>query len=238
MLPQSEIPTTDFVLLYTTEKFDEPSLLRGCNDTSNCCLLSFIPRFSDLSFLDAERLLLAKEDYEPEMESAVGEFIFLIDRSGSMDGVRLIKAKEALTSFLRSLPLACYFNVWSFGSSFGSVFKSSERYSDKTLRQALSEVAGFSADMGGTEIAAPLKEILSRPIVKGNPRQIFLLTDGEVNNPREIMKLIGVHSNQCRVHGIGIGAGASKALLKGCADKGKGHAVFLADNEDVAGKVI
>lgn len=40
------------------------------------------------------------------------------------------------------------------------------------------------------------------------------------------------------MHGIGIGDGASKALLKGCANKGKGKTIFLADNENVAGKVI
>ena len=40
------------------------------------------------------------------------------------------------------------------------------------------------------------------------------------------------------MHGIGIGEGASKALLKGCAEKGRGRAVFIADHENVAGKVV
>lgn len=52
------------------------------------------------------------------------------------------------------------------------------------------------------------------------------------------MDLVATNKSRCRVHTIGIGDGASKALVKGCADKGKGSYVFLTDNEDVSGKVI
>ena len=52
------------------------------------------------------------------MDGVEGEFIFVIDRSGSMGGVRIEKAKEALSLFIKSLPEGCYFNVYSFGSNF------------------------------------------------------------------------------------------------------------------------
>jgi len=41
-----------------------------------------------------------------------------------------------------------------------------------------------------------------------------------------------------RVHTIGVGNGASAALIQGCAEKGKGKYVFIQDEENVAGKII
>lgn len=41
-----------------------------------------------------------------------------------------------------------------------------------------------------------------------------------------------------RVHCIGIGEGASRALIKGCAEKGKGYCVFIKDHEDPTEKII
>lgn len=238
VLPQSEKPTGDFVFLYTTEHFEEPTLLYGKTDTGSCCLLSFIPNFSGLPLADAERMALKGEDFEPEVSSAVGEFLFLLDRSGSMEGVRINKAKEALAYFLRSLPQDSFFNVWSFGGDYKPLFEESKPYSDESLKQALATIQGFQADMGGTEIAGPLTQILTTEAMKGHPRQVFLLTDGEVSDTNHIVNLVSENSKLCRVHGIGIGEGASKALLKGCAEKGRGRAVFIADHENVAGKVV
>ncbi len=36
----------------------------------------------------------------------------------------------------------------------------------------------------------------------------------------------------CRVHAIGIGSEASKNLIKGCAQKGKGKYVLISDKND------
>lgn len=59
-----------------------------------------------------------------------------------------------------------------------------------------------------------------------------------MSNTNEIVQLVADNSKFCKVHGIGLGEGASKALLKGCAEKGRGKAVFISDNENVAGKVV
>jgi Mg-chelatase subunit ChlD len=56
------------------------------------------------------------------------EYIFLIDRSGSMGGVPIQLAVKALKVFLHSLPIGCLFNVYSFGSKYEVLFPDSMEY--------------------------------------------------------------------------------------------------------------
>jgi hypothetical protein len=44
--------------------------------------------------------------------------------------------------------------------------------------------------MAGTEIAAPLVSIFSTPKNNKMPRQIFLLTDGDVSSPQHVIEFV------------------------------------------------
>ncbi|XP_071058227.1 von Willebrand factor A domain-containing protein 5A [Pseudochaenichthys georgianus] len=65
----------------------------------------------------------------PEFPQAVmsslascGEFVFLLDRSGSMQRDRIKSARDTLLLLLKSLPMGCFFNIYSFGSSHEHIF--------------------------------------------------------------------------------------------------------------------
>lgn len=72
------------------------------------------------------------------------EFVFIIDRSGSMAGQRINNAAKALQLFMRSLPVDCRFNVVSFGSTWRSLWRASEPYTDESLREATQHASKLS----------------------------------------------------------------------------------------------
>lgn len=85
--------------------------------------MSFVPSFCKMEVEDAKKYAKEGKEQEFNMSKIRAEYIFLIDRSGSMDGERITKAKEALIVFLKSLPEQSYFNVVSFGSNYELLFE-------------------------------------------------------------------------------------------------------------------
>jgi hypothetical protein len=96
----------------------------------------------------------------------------------------------------------------------------------------------MKSDMGGTNIDTPLAAILKKPVKISYPRHVFILTDGGVSNTEQVINIVKEHVKYTRVHTIGVGNGASEALIKGCAEKGKGKHIFIQDNENVSAKII
>ncbi|XP_062408723.1 von Willebrand factor A domain-containing protein 5A-like isoform X2 [Sardina pilchardus] len=176
-----------------------------------------------------------------------GEFIFVVDRSGSMDckmhsgkdaKMRIESAKDTLLLLLKSLPMGCYFNICGFGSHYEHFFPKSVEYNQKTMDDALKKVKGMGADMGGTEILRPLKHIYSQPCIPSHPRQLFIFTDGEVGNTKQVLDLVKINGNSHRCFSFGIGEGASTALITGLAKEGSGHAQFITGTDRMQPKVM
>uniref|UniRef100_A0A3Q4G5D7 von Willebrand factor A domain containing 5B1 n=1 Tax=Neolamprologus brichardi TaxID=32507 RepID=A0A3Q4G5D7_NEOBR len=173
-----------------------------------------------------------------DLRKVHGEFIFLIDRSGSMSGVNINRVKDAMVVNLKSLVPGCVFNVVGFGSTFKSLFTTSQSYEEDALAIACEYVRKIRADMGGTNILAPLTWILRQPLISGHPRLLFLLTDGAVSNTGKIIDLVRSHARYIRCFTFGIGQNACRRLVQGLATVSKGTAEFLADGERLQPKMI
>ncbi|XP_043851416.1 von Willebrand factor A domain-containing protein 5A-like isoform X1 [Dromiciops gliroides] len=184
----------------------------------------------------------------PESQGEItGEFIFLMDRSGSMsspvhskgDGqLRIDSAKETLLLLLKSLPLGCFFNIYGFGSSFESFFPESVAYTQQSMEEAMKRVKDLRANLGGTEILEPLKNIYSKVCRPGYPRQLFVFTDGEVSNTRQVIAEVQRHNKDHRCFSFGIGEGASTSLIKGIARAAGGTAEFITGKDRMQPKAL
>uniref|UniRef100_A0A3B4X7S8 von Willebrand factor A domain-containing protein 5A-like n=1 Tax=Seriola lalandi dorsalis TaxID=1841481 RepID=A0A3B4X7S8_SERLL len=179
--------------------------------------------------------------------ASCGEFVFLLDRSGSMDcptddsmqeATRICSARDTLLLLLKSLPMGCYFNIYSFGDTYEHIFPKSVEYCEKTLEEAVKKVEEMAADLGGTEILESLKHIYSQPCIPNQPRQLFVFTDGEVFNTKEVINLVKKNSGSHRCFSFGIGEGASSALINGLAKEGGGHAQFITGTDRMQPKVM
>ncbi|XP_054912659.1 von Willebrand factor A domain-containing protein 5B1 [Poeciliopsis prolifica] len=173
-----------------------------------------------------------------DLRKVHGEFIFLIDRSGSMSGLNIHRVKDAMVVILKSLMPGCLFNIIGFGSMFKSLFTTSQNYEEEALAQACDYVRKMRADMGGTNMLAPLTWIVRQPTFSGHPRLLFLLTDGAISNTGKVIELVRSHARCIRCFTFGIGQNACRRLVQGLAAVSKGTAEFLADGERLQPKMI
>ena len=215
----SYVPDRDFILSFITEDAFTPRAMIEDWEGKYTAMLSFIPKF------------LEREETIEDLEGS-GEYILVIDRSGSMEG-RISIAISAAVLFLRSLPIRSKFNIVSFGSKFEIMFETSQVYTKESMNKAIKRLQRFDADMGGTEILNPLMHIFDQPVNIEYPRTVFLLTDGEVGQPERVVRLVSEHVGKCRVHTIGIGAGVDSYLIKEAGKAGKGSYSFVTQNEEL-----
>uniref|UniRef100_A0A8C2QM92 von Willebrand factor A domain-containing protein 5A n=2 Tax=Cricetulus griseus TaxID=10029 RepID=A0A8C2QM92_CRIGR len=185
----------------------------------------------------------------PEVKSskACGEFVFLMDRSGSMESpmnnqknsqLRIEAAKETLLLLLKSLPMGCYFNIYGFGSTYEKFFPESVKYTQETMDEAVGRVKDLEADLGGTEILKPLRKIYKAHSIPGHPLQLFVFTDGEVSDTFTVINEVQLNSKKHRCFSFGIGEGASTSLIKGIARVSGGTAEFITGKDRIQTKAL
>eukprot|EP00358_Blepharisma_japonicum_P000490 CAMPEP_0202947418 /NCGR_PEP_ID=MMETSP1395-20130829/11580_1 /ASSEMBLY_ACC=CAM_ASM_000871 /TAXON_ID=5961 /ORGANISM="Blepharisma japonicum, Strain Stock R1072" /LENGTH=752 /DNA_ID=CAMNT_0049648657 /DNA_START=120 /DNA_END=2378 /DNA_ORIENTATION=+ len=220
------IPDAGIEILYKTANSNVPLCTIQERKGEYAAMLSFLPMYKQ-----------ENEEIE-DLQGQRGEFLFVIDRSGSMQGDRINLAKKAAVLFLKSLPPGSVFNVVSFGNRFDWLNQSPIAYNSDNVENAIHSVERFEADMGGTNIYDPLNSIYSTPPSKELPRSIFLLTDGAVSNPEAVVNLIRQNSKSATVHSVGIGNEVSTFLIKESAKAGGGVSSFVSGLEELSKKVI
>ncbi|CAD8149842.1 unnamed protein product [Paramecium octaurelia] len=246
-IPENYEPTKQFTLLFSSDEVNLPRAILSHTDNDAlqyqryCATLTFIPKFNEVSLDDAYTQYLDGLSMADNQVINRGNYLFIIDRSGSMSGSRIKKAKEALILFLRSLPQDSEFNIISFGSQYQPLYEVSKRYTQEFLEQAILHVEKMEADMGGTEILTPLKSMVydaSYGKSKNTTLNVFLLTDGETSADPIIELVKSNNRAQTRIYTLGIGQGCSQYLIKSVAEVGNGKYQIVSDKEDINEKVI
>lgn len=132
---------------------------------------------------------------------------------------RIRMTKKVLSELLNMIPADSYFNVVSFGSSYLPMFESSQKKTETNIKDATDKIATFDSDLGGTNIYDPLNYVLLTKEIEHYPKNIILLTDGQVENEDKCIKLVKSYERKInfKLYSIGIGNGVSKSFIQNTA---------------------
>ena len=182
------------------------------------------------------RNISKKSDNKEDLQLNPSLFIFLIDQSVSMSGNAIKVASKALLLFLQSLPAGSYYQIIGFGSNFKKYDEKPKEYIKDNIEQSIKLIEKLGANLGGTNIYSPLKDIYDSNMIYDKinlPRNIFLLTDGEIENKEDTLSIIEKNSDKYSIYSIGIGNDFDKDLIKNAGIIGNGNYNFCCNIESL-----
>ena len=180
-------------------------------------------------------LLMLLPPSVPAGQAPPRELVFIIDISGSMEGVSIQQAKAALQLALARLRPEDSFNIIAFNDSPKSLFRTSRAASSESVRLAERFVNNLRAE-GGTEMAAALELALLK--AEGELlRQVVFMTDGSVGNEAELLRFIETELGSSRLFTVGIGSAPNSYFMRKAAEFGRGSFTFVSDVDETQSKM-
>lgn len=221
-LGDKALPNHDFVLRY-----------RPLEDQSS--LAAWVTSAESGDYFVAN--LLPPYTEPEEIQPAPRDFVFVLDRSGSMTGQPIAQARNALRACLRALNPADTFRILLFDHTV-EWFRDEPSKMTQSEIEAADEYLGKVEGRGGTDIVAALEQALQLPEFPERTRYIVFLTDGAVSAEDRALARIRQQLGNARVFTFGIGPSVNRALLNRLAQLGRGAAEFLQLDEDIEGAII
>ena len=240
---------SSFCLLFRTETMNKPKLYYQYNAEIKefCYSINYVYSSKSLKDIpipsepDQDNKISYYSKYqEKKINETPGLFIFLIDQSGSMYGKSIDIVKETLLEVIKSLKAGSYFQLIGFGSNFKKYNEDPVECNQENVKNIINIIKDLDAEMGGTNIINPLEEIYSNnSYSKFNlSKNIFILTDGQVEDREKCIEVISTNSNKFRIHAFGIGNYFDKILIEKSGKLGKGSSSFVENVELIKPIVI
>ena len=189
-------------------------------------------------------LLTTKDGYAmlsilpPRREGFLGlarDVVFVLDRSGSMGGVKMTSAARACSLLLGTLGPRDRFAITAFDDR-------AEWFADGRFTPA--DEAGLAAGekflrtidaRGGTELDPAMKETLDliggRKDARGRVPVVVILTDGQVGNESAVFSRLQKDGGDTRVFTVGIDTAVNAAFLQRVASLGGGTCTCVVPGE-------
>jgi len=175
-------------------------------------------------------LILAPPEGVSQEDVTPKELVFVLDTSGSMSGLPIEKAKEAMRHALDGLYPRDRFNLITFSGDTQILFPEPVPATPENLAKAQQFLAS-QAGSGGTEMMKAIRAALDPSDSADHVRIVCFMTDGYVGDDLEIIHEVQKHPN-ARVFAFGVGSAVNRFLLSQMAEHGRGEVEFVGLNDD------
>ncbi len=162
------------------------------------------------------------------------DVVLVLDRSGSMDGWKMVAARRAAARIVDTFTSDDRFAVLAFDHSVETppgLPAGLVSGTDRNRFRAIEHLAGLVA-RGGTEMLTPLQQAAG--LLAGSDareRVIVLVTDGQVGNEDQILQSLASSVSGIRIHTVGVDTAVNKAFLQRLAGLAGGRCE-LVESED------
>jgi len=159
------------------------------------------------------------------------DLVLLVDTSGSMTGAPLERARQVAGEVIESLGPQDTLELVVFASAPRRWRDAAQAATGDARAGAQRWLAAQRAG-GATEMVSGMLEAL-RPRRDDAQRQVVLVTDGLVGFEHEVVRAVrDALAPASRLHCVGIGPAANRALTGACARAGRGSELILGLEED------
>lgn len=162
----------------------------------------------------------------------------VLDRSGSMSGEPIRRARLAARAVVERLSPADRVNVIAFDNDVDMLFATPQAVTEESRARALGYIDRLSSS-GGTNLALALERALAAQAGAGEearPHVILFLTDGQ-SDSQATLRVAQADDGDARVYTIGVGDGVEKPLLARLASMKRGQFTFIESPQAIERKV-
>lgn len=185
-------------------------------------------------------LIVAPQEQVSKAQVVQKDVVFVMDRSGSMQGEKLQQAREALKFCLRKLSPNDRFRVLTFSGTVDSA-PPLQPASPENVRRAADLVSAL--DIGdGTNISEALHEAMQSFGPGSNQKVVIFLTDGmptegETNAAKIAADVALTNRQAARLFAFGVGDDLDDYLLLKLASDHRGALQYVRAGESIESKI-
>jgi Ca-activated chloride channel family protein len=177
-------------------------------------------------------LLIEPPRVPDEAQVTPREMVFVLDCSGSMNGLPMEANKAFMREALSQLRPGDTFRIIRFSDAATEFSTRPLAATPKNIRAGIRYTNKLRGS-GGTHMSSGIRQALDVPTPPGTLRIVTFLTDGYIGNEATVLSLIRRKLGDARLYAFGVGTSVNRYLLSEMGTVGRGFTRYMDPTEDV-----